>query len=142
MVLVAKRDLRSNAQLDPEKDLAEFEIPARMIELKSRSLVPELRASYKGQRLNRDVLAGTPVMLADLAGGTMPELRGESRAMSVQVKSGNALGGLLQPGQWVKLLGDQAVAGHQAVAAPRHNTADILRSRNAPDRDHAFSTSI
>src|SRR4051812_38012879 len=66
-ILVARRDIRENTSLDPEKDLAELEIPAKLTDLKARALSPEFKTSYKGQRVNRDVLAGTPVMIADLA---------------------------------------------------------------------------
>lgn len=104
VILVAKRDLRSGALLDPEKDFVELEIPAKLVELKSRGLTPELKASYKGQRINRDILAGTPVLLADLAAAATLELRGDSRALSIQVKGSSALGGLLIPGDYVKVL--------------------------------------
>jgi len=104
VILVAKQDLRSGTALDPAKDLVELEIPAKLIELKSRGLTPDARDSYKGQRLNRDVLAGTPVLLADLAPAATLELRGDSRALSIQVKGSSALGGLLIPGDYIKVL--------------------------------------
>ena len=104
VILVAKRDLRSSASLDPEKDLVELEIPAKLVELKSRGLTPELKTSYKGQRINRDILAGTPILLADLAAAATLELKGDSRALSIQVKGSSALGGLLIPGDYVKVL--------------------------------------
>lgn len=104
VIMVARHDLRANSALDPEKDLVDLEIPASLTDLKSRGLTPELRTSYKGQRINRDILAGTPVMLADLAAAATLELRGDSRALSIQVKGSSALGGLLIPGDYVKVL--------------------------------------
>ena len=117
MVLVAKRDLRANTAIDPDKDLTELEIPARLDALKSRSLSPDMRPSYKGQRVNRDILAGTPVMIADLAGAGTLELKGENRAMSVQVKNANALGGLVIPGDYVKLLVTRPVPAPRSARA-------------------------
>lgn len=104
MIVVAKRDIRETAALDPEKDLETLEIPARMSALGSLSLPPTMRDSYKGQRVNRNILAGTPVMLADLAAAATLELRGDGRALSIPVKGANALSGLVIPGDYVKLL--------------------------------------
>jgi hypothetical protein len=104
LIVVAKRDIRETAALDPDKDLETLEIPARMSALQSLSLPPAMKDSYKGQRVNRNILAGTPVMLADLAAAATLELRGDARALSIPVKGANALSGLVIPGDYVKLL--------------------------------------
>jgi Flp pilus assembly protein CpaB len=127
-ILVAKRDLKENTLLDPEKDLTELEIPASFVALKSRALSSEQKKDYKGQRLNRDVFAGTPVLLNDLAAlsGTI-ELRGESRAVSVSVRGANALGGLLVPGDYVMLMVTRpltAPPGGRPTTAPVAAAAD------------------
>lgn len=103
-ILVAKHDLRENSALDPERDLEAMEIPARMASLQTRGLRPEDANTYKGQRVNRRVLAGTPVMLADLVAVADLELKGESRALSLPIKGAAALSGLLIPGDHVKLM--------------------------------------
>jgi Flp pilus assembly protein CpaB len=103
-ILVAKHDIRENTPLDPEKDLEEMEIPAGATSLLARGLRPELAATYKGQRVNRPILASTPVMLADLMAGTDLELTGTNRALSLPVKGAQALSGLLIPGDMVKLM--------------------------------------
>jgi len=102
-ILVAKHDLKVNQILDPEKDLSEFDIPAGMVELRSRCLVPEDRGAYRNQRIVRKIPAGTPVMRADLVVGGDIELRGDMRALAIPVKGAAALGGLLVPGDWVKV---------------------------------------
>lgn len=103
-ILVAKHDLRENTQLDPARDFSELEIPQRFTGLQSLALQPQLVSTYKGQRLNRTVLAGQPIMLADLSAVGSLELHGQSLAMSVPVKGVNALGGLIAPGDYVKLM--------------------------------------
>lgn len=124
-ILVAKRDLRASAALDPEKDLTELEVPARLTDLKSRALSAELKASYKGQRINRDILAGTPVMLVDLAAAATLELRGDSRALSIQVKGSSALGGLLIPGDYVKVLVTRPKPVARPTTAPSDPAGDV-----------------
>lgn len=110
-ILVAARDLKPNTPLEPEKDLKEMEMPARMGELKQRALQSENKASYRGQRLNRRVLAGTPVLLADLSAIVeMPPLEPDKRALSIPIKGTQALGGLLVPGDFVKILVTRPVA--------------------------------
>lgn len=104
-ILVAKHDLRENALLDPDKDLEEMPIPTRGLDaLQTQALKPAFRTTYKGQRVNRAILAGTPVMLADLISSGSLELRGDSRAISIQVKGSHALSGLVTPGDYVKLM--------------------------------------
>ena len=103
-VLVAKHDIRENTPLDPERDLEEMEVPAGMASLQTRGLRAENAATYKGQRVNRQILASTPVMLADLMAGADLELKGASRALSLPVKGAQALSGLLIPGDMVKLM--------------------------------------
>lgn len=103
-ILVAKHDLRENVMLDPEKDLEEMDIPSRMTALLSRGLRPDEKAGYKGQRVNRRILAGTPVMFADLSAVADLELKGDCRALSIPVRGAQALSGLLIPGDNVKVL--------------------------------------
>lgn len=116
-VLVAKHDLRESTALDPERDLQEIEIPASMAVLQQRGLRPEDASSYKGQRVNRRILAGTPVMFADLAAAVELELKGESRAISLPIKGAQALSGLLVPGDMVKLMVTRPVFRAAAGAA-------------------------
>ena len=102
-ILVAAKDLTPNTPIDPDKDLMELQISATLTELKQRSLSPDHKPSYRGQRVNRRVLAGTPVMLADLAAMADLQLGPDSRALSITAKGASAVSGLLVPGDYVKL---------------------------------------
>ncbi|HEY4329882.1 MAG TPA: SAF domain-containing protein, partial [Phycisphaerae bacterium] len=66
-IVVAKRDIAPNTTIDPERDLRTDKIPARYASMAQGSLDWDSRTSYKGQRVNRDIKAGQPVLLADLA---------------------------------------------------------------------------
>jgi Flp pilus assembly protein CpaB len=103
-ILVAAHDIRANTALSQEKDLAELKIPDKFVELRRRALNPQYRTKYDGQRVNRDILAGTPIFDADLVASADLDLTGDSRAMSIPVRGANALSGLLAPGDYVKLL--------------------------------------
>lgn len=120
-ILVAKHDIRENTPLDPDKDLEEMEIPTRMAALQTRGLRPENAGSYKGQRVNRRILAGTPVMFADIVTGADLELKGDSRALSIPVKGAQGLSGLLVPGDLVKLYVTRPVIRAQAAGAAPGN---------------------
>jgi len=106
LILVAKQDLRANATLDPERDLTELAIPAttQFAPLAQRCLGPGNRENCKGQRVNRVILAGTPIMYADLIAAADLHITGDKRAMSIAAKGPQALSGLLIPGDRVKLL--------------------------------------
>ncbi len=137
-VLVAKHDLRENTPLDPEKDLEEMEFPARMTALQSRGLRPEEKAGYKGQRINRRILAGTPVMFADLAAVADLELKGESRAMSIPVRGAQALSGLLIPGDFVKLIVTRPSAASRAASAAASAAGRVTQWETVPVSPKAF----
>lgn len=98
-IVVASRDLRANAALDPEKDLRVEEIPRKYLGLAAQSLNPEALANYKGQRVNRRVNAGQPVLLADLSATAELELRPGERAMTIQAEPH-----IIIPGDYVKLV--------------------------------------
>ncbi len=103
-IIVAKHDLRENSTLDPTRDFDEMEVPARMTKLVNLSIKPEDATGYKNQRVNRRILAGTPIMIADMVVAADLEIKGDSRALSIPVKGAQALSGLLIPGDHVKLL--------------------------------------
>ena len=117
-VLVAKHDLRENAIIDPEKDLQKLPVPASMSELVGRALEPALMTAYKGQRVNRNMQAGQIVLKSDLGAGGVLDLRPGMMAMSLPIKSANALGGLLVPGQYVRLLVTRPAPMMRATSGP------------------------
>ncbi len=117
-VIAAKHDIRENTPLDPERDFKDLEVPASMTELHTRCLSAQYRASYKGQRVNRAILAGTPIMMADLVAAADLELKGDSRALSIPARGPQALSGLLIPGDYVKLMVTRPIVRARSAAAP------------------------
>ena len=117
-ILVAKDDLKPGTILDPDKHLAELDIPDNpdMKKLHDRALLPENKSSYRGKRINnRIVLAGTPVMLGDLADMTELKASPGNVVMSIQAKGANAVSGLLVPGDYVKIFVTRPVKSTRAV---------------------------
>lgn len=106
LILVAKHDLRENTLIDPERDLEELRIPnlPQFAPLVDRCLRPGIKPTYKGQRVNRHVVAGTPVMLADLLAAADLHIGAGKVALSIPVKGAQGLSGLLVPEDRVKLL--------------------------------------
>ena len=98
-IVVAARDLRANEALDPEKDLRVEEIPVKFVGLAQQSLDPDAKGTYKGQRINRRVLTGQPIFLADLAAGGSFELKEPNRALSIPADAG-----LVIPGDYVQII--------------------------------------
>ncbi len=98
-ILVAARDLRPNAPIDPDRDFRVEPIPVKFAALSSQCLDPEAKTTYKGQRLNRRVLAGQPVFLADLSAGGELTLQEPNRALTIPADAG-----LVIPGDTVQIL--------------------------------------
>jgi Flp pilus assembly protein CpaB len=105
-ILIAARDLRPNALIDPDRDLKVEEIPLKFRDLAGKCLEPDAKSTYKGQRVNRRILAGQPVFLADLAAGGTLDLKEPYRALSVPADAG-----LVIPGDHVQILVSQPDAG-------------------------------
>jgi Flp pilus assembly protein CpaB len=120
-VVVALHDLRPNAPIDPEKDLKIEEIPVAFSSLASQTLDPDALANYKGQRLNRRVLARQPVFLSDLADVGQLELREPYRALTLPADAG-----LVIPGDYVKVVVAHAdMAAAAGARAPAYDTAIV-----------------
>jgi Flp pilus assembly protein CpaB len=98
-IVIAKRDLRANVAIDPERDLEVEEIPTRYAALAAQSLNPDALANYRGQRINRRIQAKQPVLLADLAAVAELELKPEERALTITAEPG-----IIIPGDFVKLI--------------------------------------
>ncbi len=118
-ILAASHEILAGTALDPAKDLEEMEIPAALNGLQARALSPDLMLSYKGQRVNRTIFPRTPVMNADLVAIADLELKGDARALSISVRGANGLGGLVRPGDFVKLFVTRPrLRGGPATPAP------------------------
>ena len=108
-ILIAARDLRANSLIDPDRDLKVEEIPVKFRDLAGKCLEPDARSTYKGQRVNRRILAGQPVFLADLAAGGTLEIKEPYRALTIPADAG-----LVIPGDPVQILVAQPDAGGMA----------------------------
>jgi Flp pilus assembly protein CpaB len=105
-IVVAARDLRPNAIIDPERDLKVEQVPVKFQSLASESLDPDAKATYKGQRVNRRILASQPIFLADLAAVGSLDIKEPYRALSIPADAG-----LVIPGDRVQILVAQPDAG-------------------------------
>lgn len=102
-ILVAKHDLLEGSRIDANRDLAEKEFPADIKGGASGYLLAANRPSYMGERVNRTIYSDTPIYAADLAALPEVELAGQMRGMSIPVDGFNALVGVVQPGDLVKV---------------------------------------
>lgn len=99
-VVVAKHDMSPNLPLDPERDLTRIQIPQRFASLADRCLDWELRASYKGQRINREIFAGQPILRSDLvATSSVLFLDKPYTALTLPAETG-----MIIPGDYVKII--------------------------------------
>jgi len=113
-IVVASRDLSPNAAIDPDRDLKQVDIPARFKSLADRGLDWDGRKNYKGERVNRDIKAGQPVMLADIAGVGQLVLEKPYFALTVPAETS-----MIIPGDFVKII----ITRVNAPAAARGGTA-------------------
>lgn len=122
-VVVAATDLRANVAIDPARDFKVVEVPITPELRPMLSLVIDANKinAYKGMKLNRRVQAGTYVTDLDFSFAADFDLKGDSRAITIPVKGANALGGLLVPGDYVKLLVTKMNVGGAASAPPPSN---------------------
>ena len=101
LVTVAKRDLGANTVIDPSRDLKSMRIPQQFVSWASHCLDPTALNTYKGARLNREVFADQPVLLADISPFSAGDLvlENQFRALTLLTEPG-----LVIPGDYVKIL--------------------------------------
>jgi len=136
-VVMAQHDINPGASLNPDSDfkIVKWTVPvnpADAAKMKSRMLDAAAWGQYKGERVNRFIPADTPLFLADVGGqlGTL-DLADPWMAMSISVKGPNALGGMLQAGNYVRLLVTRPNVGaptDATVANSKWETLEILPS--------------
>lgn len=102
-IIVAAHDLRPGQVIDPEKDLSSIDIPTSFKDLIVRSLRSDRKAAYKGERVNRLILAGTPVMLADVAAVTADPLSGNMRALAIPPRGATIVMPPISAGDFVEV---------------------------------------
>jgi Flp pilus assembly protein CpaB len=100
-ITVAQHDMSPNMPLDPARDLTVIDIPQRFSSLAQRCLDPKSLSgnAYKGQRVNREILAGQPVMLADIAAVGDLVLEKPYYALTLPAETG-----MIIPGDLVKIM--------------------------------------
>lgn len=105
-IVVAAHDLAPGHPLDPERDLKVVPIPdiPAFRALANRALNVDSRLAVKGQRINHRILAEQQIMLADFSAAADLELRAGYVAIAIPARGFNALGGLLIPGDLVKVM--------------------------------------
>lgn len=142
-IVVAAHDLPAGRPVDPATDFEVRKIPAHFNTLAQRGVSVDTRSALRGQRLNRTVLAGTPVMLADFSTAADLELAPGKVGLSVAATGANALSGLLVPGDLVKVLVTRPVvrvaATQRDSAGPQWETQEVV---NEPLRVLAVGTRL
>jgi len=113
VIVVASHDLAPNQPIDPDRDLKPVEVPIKYSALASMCLDWQARTSYKGQRVNRDIQAGQPVMLGDLGGVGSLELEPPNYALTLPAETG-----MIIPGDYVKIIITKANTVNQPGASP------------------------
>ena len=98
-ITIAKRDLQVNSTIDPARDLDVLDIPGTFRTLQGKTLDPTGRNNYKGEVVNRNIPAGQPVFLADIANYGVFEINDPFVAMPKQAEPGIAI-----PGDYVKIM--------------------------------------
>jgi Flp pilus assembly protein CpaB len=120
-IVVAKRDLAPNTPVEPDRDLTLTEVPAKFSRLARQCLDAESLKNYKGARINREILMGQPVMLADIVDRDFLVLEKPYMALTLPAESG-----ILIPGDYVKIILTKTnmvnVAATEPVAAPAYDT--------------------
>jgi Flp pilus assembly protein CpaB len=125
-IVVAAHDMSPNAPLDPDKDLKQLAIPERFASLAQRCLDWEARASYKGERVNREIKMDQPVMLADISAVGELVLEKPYFALTLPAETG-----MIIPGDFVKIIVTKAnlvnaAAGSAALASAMPYDAQII----------------
>jgi Flp pilus assembly protein CpaB len=98
-IVVAKRDLAPNTSIDPDRDLLVSELPAKYARLARQCLDAQALKNYKGTHINREVVMGQPVMLADIVDRDFLVLEKPYRALMLPAEAG-----ILIPGDYVKIM--------------------------------------
>ena len=104
-VLFVVNDLPANHALDPEADLREGAIGAITSPGLARSAVKaDERASLRGLRISSPLPAGVPLLYSHLEAVTDVALAPGMRAMAIDVRAANLMGGILVPGDRVDIV--------------------------------------
>ena len=93
-------------------------VPAKFRSLAEHGLDSEALKTYKGERLNRDVRTGQPILLADIAGVGQLTLEKPYFALTVPAETG-----MIIPGDYVKIIVTRVNAPAASGAGGRGNGA-------------------
>lgn len=104
-VLFLAGDLPANHLIDPEKDVLERSIGVVTNAGVARNAVKAFeRDTLRGQRLNRPLFAGAPLLYSDLAKVLTLEIGPGNRAVSIPVDAASTFGGMLVPNDRVDIV--------------------------------------
>lgn len=104
-ILFVVNDLPANHILDPENDLRVDPVGAVTSPALARAAVKsEELGSLRGLRISGPLPAGVPLLYSHLTSVQDIDLAPGSRAMSIDVKSANLMGGILVPGDRVDII--------------------------------------
>jgi len=112
-IVVAVHDMSPNMPLDPARDLMIMPVPQQFSKLAGRCLDPKSLSTYKGERLNREILGGQPVMLADIAAVGDLTLEKPYYALTLPAETG-----MIIPGDFVKIILTRSNLAGAVSAAP------------------------
>ncbi len=147
-VLVADRDLPAGTRLEPDRDLTTLEVPARLERLVALAADPVNVATLRGRELNRPVAQGSPIMYGDLVPLVDLELNEDELALAIPTNPTAAVGGLLAPGDHVKLfvtrpVHDEPAAGSlDTEAAPEQMLTQALMQGMAMQHAGSWQTQL
>lgn len=116
-IYVAKRDLPAGTSLSIDQHLREEFVPSTLVDLTRSAINKSTIDAYRNQRINRPILAGTPLFKSDLTPATDFELGTGKVAMAIPAQGAAALGGNLVPGDFVLVYTTKAASRARPVMA-------------------------
>ncbi|MBI1337288.1 MAG: Flp pilus assembly protein CpaB [Phycisphaera sp.] len=142
-VLVARQDIPASKKLDPHEDLTTMEVPDTMTDLLAQAIRPEHIDALRDIEVNRAILAGTPITYADIRQQVDLKLTGDHRALAVPIDPTAAVGGLVVPGDWVKLAVTRTIRNQaKAPAATTPESAIVAALSDAAQGDEKYETTL
>ncbi len=127
-MVVAARDLPAFVELSVDNDLDTVDVPTTFTEIIEQGYAAEHLTNLEGRRLNRPILAGTPIFFADTVPAAELEITPGKFALSVPAMQMHGVSGLIVPGDRVKVLVTRELPNEQTQRPTRtDDVAQMLR---------------